>query len=104
MVKSATNLQLLLQQCEKVNTTGTDENLFRLSFRLVSVSRHGAQVVPLELVPVPRDGAQMQFVPGHQQKAMLRLVHRVRAPSLNRASNTTSNANLLLHQPVQLII
>ena len=40
---------------EKVNTTGTDENLFRQ----VSVPGHGARVLPLELVPVPGHGAQI---------------------------------------------
>ena len=40
---------------EKVNTTGTDENLFRL----VPVPGDGAQVLPLESVPVPRHGAQI---------------------------------------------
>ena len=34
---------------------GTDENLFRL----VPVLRHGARVLPLELVPVPGHGAQI---------------------------------------------
>ena len=32
---------------ERVNTKGTDENLFRL----VPVPGHGARVLPLELVP-----------------------------------------------------
>ena len=32
--------------CKKVNTAGTDENLFRL----VLVPGHGARVLPLELV------------------------------------------------------
>ena len=40
---------------EKVNTTGTDENLFRL----VPMPEHGVRVLPLELVPVPRHGAQI---------------------------------------------
>ena len=53
---------------KKANTTGTDENLFRQ----VPVPGHGAQVLPLELVPVPRHFAQL--VLGHQQKAMFRLV------------------------------
>ena len=39
--------------CEKVNTAGTDENLFRL----VPLLGNCAQVLPLELVPVPRHGA-----------------------------------------------
>ena len=34
---------------EKVNTTGTDENLFRLML----VPGYGAGVLPLELLPVP---------------------------------------------------
>ena len=37
-----------------VNTTGTDENLFKL----VPVLGHGARVLPLELVPVLGYGAQ----------------------------------------------
>ena len=53
---------------EKVNTTSTDENLFRL----VPVLGHGARLLPLELVP--------KFVFGNHQKAMLRLVPLVRAP------------------------
>ena len=40
---------------EKVNTTDTEENLFRL----VPVAGHGAGVLPLELVPVPGHGAQI---------------------------------------------
>ena len=43
---------------EKVSTAGTnlaDENLFRL----VPVLGHGARVLPLELVAVPGDGAQI---------------------------------------------
>ena len=39
---------------EKVNTTGTGENLFRI----VPMPGHGARVLPLELVPVPGHGAQ----------------------------------------------
>ena len=35
--------------CKKVNTSGTDENLFKS----VPEPRHGARVLPLELVPVP---------------------------------------------------
>ena len=38
-----------------VNTTGTDENLFRLE----SVLGQGALVLPLELVPVPAHSAQI---------------------------------------------
>ena len=41
--------------CEKVNSAGTDKNLFRL----VPVLGHGARVLPLELVPVPGHGAQI---------------------------------------------
>ena len=41
---------------DKVNTTGTDENLFRL----VPVLGHGARVLPLELVSVPGHGAQIR--------------------------------------------
>ena len=44
-----------LTYCEKVNTTGTDENLFRL----VPVLGHSARVIPLELVPVPEHGAEI---------------------------------------------
>ena len=40
---------------EKVNTLGTDKNLFRL----VPVPGQGARVLPLELVPVPGQGAQI---------------------------------------------
>ena len=43
---------------DKVNKTGTDENLFRL----VPVPGHGVRVLPLELVL------------GHQQEAMFRLL------------------------------
>ena len=39
---------------KKVNTTDTDKNLFRL----VCVLGHGAQVLPLELVPIPWHGAK----------------------------------------------
>ena len=39
--------------CKKVNTGGTDENLFRL----VPMPGHGARVLPLELVP--GQGAQI---------------------------------------------
>ena len=38
--------------CKKVNTEGTDENLFRL----VPMPGHGARVLPLELMPVPGHG------------------------------------------------
>ena len=48
--------------CEKVNTQGTDKDLFRL----VPMSRHGARVLPLGTAP--------KFVLGHQQKTMFRLV------------------------------
>ena len=41
--------------CEKVNTVGIDENLFRL----VPVPGHSARVLPLELVPVPVHGAKI---------------------------------------------
>ena len=55
---------------EKVNTAGTDENLFRLvpvpghgtrvlSMELVLVPGHGTRVLPLELVLVPGHGAQI---------------------------------------------
>ena len=40
---------------EKVNTTGNDENLFRL----VPMPGHGARVLPLELVPFPGHGGQI---------------------------------------------
>ena len=42
--------------CEKVNTAGADENLFRL------VPGHGARVVPLELVPMPAGQGVQIFV------------------------------------------
>ena len=38
------------------NTTGTDENLFRL----VPVLGHGARILPPEIVPVPGHGAQIR--------------------------------------------
>ena len=52
--------------CEEVNTSNTDENLFRL----VPMPGHGAQVLPLELVPghVLRHGVRvlpLELVPGH---------------------------------------
>ena len=51
-----TNLELCSSTAfKKVNAAGTDENLFRL----MHVLGHGAQVVLLELVPVPRHGAQV---------------------------------------------
>ena len=40
---------------EKVNTAGTDENLLTL----VTVPKHGARILPLELVPMPGYGAQI---------------------------------------------
>ena len=40
---------------EKLYTTGTDESLFRLA----PVPELGAQVLPLELVPAPRHGVQI---------------------------------------------
>ena len=49
---------------EKLNTTGTDENLFRVDL----VAGHAARVLALELLPMPEHGAQI----------------RARAPSLNR--------------------
>ena len=66
---------------DKVNTTGTDEILFRL----VPVLGHGARVLPLELLPVPGHSAQISA--RHQQKAMFRLVPvpGAGAPSLKRA-------------------
>ena len=57
--------------CKKVNTAGTDENLFRL----VPLPRHGAQVLPLGLVRARGClGTVPKFVLGHPQKAMFRLV------------------------------
>ena len=41
--------------CEKVDTAGTDENLFRL----VPVPGHGARVLPLKLLPVSGYSAQI---------------------------------------------
>ena len=41
---------------EKLNTTGTDENLFRLDL----VPGHAARVLALELVPMPEHGAQIR--------------------------------------------
>ena len=71
---------------EKVNTVGTDENLFRLvsvpghgarvlPLELVPVPGHGARVLPLELVPVPRHGArvlplELVPVPGHGARVL----------------------------------
>ena len=48
--------------CKKVNAAGTDENLFRL----VPVPGHGARVLPLELVRVPRHTVP-KLVLGHQK-------------------------------------
>ena len=45
--------------CEKAITAGTDNNLFRL----VPVIGHSARVLPLDLVPVPRHGAQIWALP-----------------------------------------
>ena len=53
---------------EKLNTTGSEENLFRL----VPVAGRGVRVLPLELVPVPGHSAQISA--RHQQRAMFRLV------------------------------
>ena len=60
--------------CEKVNTVGTDENLFRL----VPVPGHGARVLPLKLVPLPGHSAwaptkgydmyRLMLMPGHQSE------------------------------------
>ena len=58
---------------------GTDENLFRVSAG--AVLRLGAQVLPLELVPVPVYGAQIcaqASTKGYVQTG-------ARAPSLNQA-------------------
>ena len=71
----------MLQQLviSKVNTVGTDENLFRL------VPGHSAQVLPLELVPVLGHGAQISGqapTKGYVQSGAL-AGHR--APSLNGA-------------------
>ena len=72
----------------KVNTAGTDENLFRLG----PVCRHGARVLPLELLPVPEHGArvlplELVPVPGHGAQISARAATngRERAPSLNGA-------------------
>ena len=66
-----------------VDTTGTDENLFRL----VPVPGHGARVLPLEYCLCP--GTVPKLVLGHQQKAVFRLVptprHKARAANPNRA-------------------
>ena len=70
VVKSATNLELVLQQ---LVSKWIQRTLAKTRFRLVP--GHGAWVRPLELVS--------NFVLGHQQKAMFRLVPR--APSLNGA-------------------
>ena len=43
--------------CWKVNTVGSNANLFRL----VAVPGHGARILPLELVP----GHAAKFVLGH---------------------------------------
>ena len=55
--KSARNFEFhgSLTACEKVNTAGTDETLFRL----VPALRHSARVLPVKLVPVPGHGAQI---------------------------------------------
>ena len=59
---------------QKVNTTVTDENLFRL----VPVSGHGSRVLPLELVPVPRHGAQISALA--PTKGYVQTGARARAP------------------------
>ena len=88
---------------EKLNTVGTDKNLFRLvGIRLVPVPGYSARVLPLELVPVPGYNARvlpLELVPvpvpcpwGHGTQISARIPtkgyvqtgDRARAPSLNR--------------------
>ena len=78
---------------EKVNTTDTEEHLFRL----VPVIGHSARVLLLELVPVPGHGAQIS-ARGHQQKAMFRLA---RAPSPNRASFSLRTFSISISRQVE---
>ena len=61
--------------CEKVNTAGTDENLFSL----VSLLGQGARVLPLELAPALGHGAQICA------RAPTTGLGQARAPSLNGA-------------------
>ena len=56
--------------CKKVNTAGTDENLFRLML----VLGHGTQVLPLQ--PVPGHGTQI-CARGHQVLAAVAVFARV---------------------------
>ena len=91
----------------KVNTTGTDENLFRL----VPVLGKGAQVLPLELVPVPGHGAQIstRAPTTDRQQAMFRLVpgHGYRTRVLNgRCSHSPvpSTKNVIHNQEKVLTI
>ena len=95
--KSTTNLGLVLQQLvKKVNTAGTDENLFRL----VPVLRHGARVL-LELVPVPG-----QISARHQQQAMFRWcpgTKSERGLSVENKHHTRQTANNLI-RPVSNVM
>ena len=82
--KLATNLEMVLLHSiarEKLNTAGTDENLFRL----VPVSGHGAGVLPLELVPVPRHGAQISARVPTKGYVHTGARDHARTPSLNGA-------------------
>ena len=61
---------------ENVNTAGADENLFIL----VPVPGHSARALPLKLVPLPGNGAQISA--RASTKAMFRLVPGNRARAL----------------------
>ena len=65
---------------EKVNTTGTDKNLFRL----VPEPGHSARVLALKVVPVPGHGAQIS-ARAPTKGCVQTGAHRARGPSLNRA-------------------
>ena len=60
--KLAANLELVLQQlqCEKTDTAGTDENLFRL----VPMLGHGARVLPLQNAMFTGTGARVRSLNG----------------------------------------
>ena len=78
--------------CEKVNTAGTDENLFRL----VPVTGHGCQVLPSEIVPMPEHGAQICAEPPTKGYVQTGTHAHARA----RAPGTKSEQGLTFHGDV----
>ena len=74
---------------EKVNTVGTDENLFRL----VPVPWHGAHVLTLELVPMPGHDAQINA--RAPTKGYVQTGTRTRCPSKGTKSERGVTYNLL---------